>query len=423
MREGQRIRAEDWPALLAPGMRVFLHGSTSEPLALRAILEAAASRATGVDFTIGIVPGVNEYDYAALAPAASMTTGFVTPSLRASFAAGRIRFLPLNYTGFHDYLAAAPPFDLAVLQVAPPDADGRMSLGVSTDFPSAILPRVRRVLVQLNEAMPRIADGPFLAAADLLVESTHALPEFPEAAPDATQTAIANNAASLIRDGDCLQIGIGKIQSAILGQLKGHRRLGFHSGLMTDAVLDLMEAGAMSGEAKSRDRGLAVTGLAVGTRRLYEALARLPVAFREARYTHGTDILAGIDNFVSINSAIEIDLFGQCNAEMLGGRQVSGTGGFADFVRGARLSRSGRSIVALPATAAGGRHSRIRARLDAGTAVTGARSDTDLVVTEYGIASLKGLSLDQRAASLIAIAAPEFRAGLQAEWDKFRASL
>ncbi|MCW5732237.1 MAG: 4-hydroxybutyrate CoA-transferase [Alphaproteobacteria bacterium] len=423
MGQGQRIRAEDWPALLAPGMRVFLHGSASEPLALRDALEAAAEKASGVDFTIGIVPGVNEYDYAALAPDACMTTGFVTPSLRQSFAAGRIRFLPLNYTGFHDYLAAAPPFDLVVLQVAPPDAEGRMSLGPSTDFPSVVLPRARRVLAQLNEAVPRIPDGPCLASADFLVEETRALPEFPEAAPDATQTAIARHAASLIRDGDCLQIGIGKIQSAILGQLKGHRRLGFHSGLMTDAVLDLMEAGAMSGEAKSRDRGLAVTGLAVGTRRLYQALVRLPVAFRDARYTHGADILAGIDNFVSINSAIEIDLFGQCNAEMLGGRQVSGTGGFADFVRGARLSRGGRSIVALPASAAGGRHSRIRARLDAGTVVTGSRSDTDLVVTEYGVAALRGLSLDQRAASLIAIAAPEFRAGLQAEWDAFRASL
>lgn len=421
----RRLKASDVPSLLRPGMRVFVQGGAGEPLLIQAALREAPEASAGVEYVAALTPGVNEFDYAALHPTTRMEGFFVAPPQRESFAAGKLRFLPINYCLIWEHLAASPPVDIAFLNLAPPDAQGRCSLGLSADFPSAVWPRAKMIVAQINPGLPSVADDPGVPwdRLDAVIEAEGPPIEQDVGAPDATMQAIARHAASLIRDRDTLQIGIGKVQSAILGELKDRRDLGFQSGLISDAVLDLVEAGAVTGAAKTFEKGLLVGGLYVGTRRLYDWMRTAPeVALRAANHTHATPVIARLDNFVSINSAVEVDLLGQCNAEMVAGRQVSGTGGFADFVRGARLSRGGRSIVALPSRA-GAKASRIVASLKEGTVVTGARSDVDYVVTEHGIADLRAKSVDERAEALIAIADPAFRDELTLQWRERRARM
>jgi acyl-CoA hydrolase len=421
----RRLKPADVPGLLKPGMRVFIQAGAGEPLLIRDALRAAPEASAGVEYVSALTPGVNEFDYAALHPTTRMEGYFVTPSQRDSFAAGKLRFLPINYCLIWEHLAASPPVDIAFLNLAPPDAGGRCSLGVSADFPSAVWPRAKSIVAQINPALPSVTDdeGVPWNRLDAVIEAESAPIEQDVGGPDEAMQAIARHAASLIRDRDTLQIGIGKVQSAILGRLKDRRDLGFQSGLISDAVLDLVEAGAVTGAAKTFEKGLIVGGLFVGTRRLYDWMRRAPeVALRAANHTHATPVIARLDNFVSINSAVEVDLLGQCNAEMVAGRQVSGTGGFADFVRGARLSRGGRSIVALPSRV-GAKASRIVASLSEGTAVTGARSDVDYIVTEHGVADLRAKSVDERAEALIAVADPAFRGELALRWRERRARL
>jgi acyl-CoA hydrolase len=218
--------------------------------------------------------------------------------------------------------------------------------------------------------------------------------------------------AGLIRDGDCLQTGIGAIPAAVLAALQDKRDLGLHGGLFDAGMLALIDAGVITGERKGRDKGVHIACSVLGSAALLDRLSeRTDVLLKGANYTHEASVISQIDNFVSINSAVQVDLLGQLNGEFAGNRQISGTGGSVDFMRAARGSRGGRSIVAMPATARGGSLSRIVARVDM---VTALRTDIDIVVTQYGVAQLRDQPLAERARRLIAIAAPEFRDKLSA---------
>lgn len=416
-----RITAERIPDLLRPGMRVFVAGCLGESAVVRAALQANPDAARGVTFTGVLVPGLSETDYAALHPEAGGETFFLPPWQRASFEAGRLRLLPLNYSAIPDYLEHGPAFDLAIVQLA---ADGTEDLGFGAclDFQPYALRNAARVLAHVNPAQPaaRGKDRLPLDRIDWLLEAEAPLPVFDEAPAGPVQQAIAAQAAACIRDGDVIQIGIGKIQSAILRALTGHRDLGFHSGLLTDAVWDLVKQGVITGARRNVDRGLLVAGSAAGSRALYDGLSEPFVELRPVRLTHAAPAVAPIDNFVSLNGALEVDLFGQVNAERIDGRLYSGVGGFNDFVRGARLSRGGRSIVALPAMARGG-VSRIVPCLSG--PVTGARADADIIVTEFGIADLRHRDMDARARALIAIAPETAREELARAWHSLRGSL
>jgi len=217
----------------------------------------------------------------------------------------------------------------------------------------------------------------------------------------------------LIPDRAPLQIGIGAIPDAILAALAGHRELGIHSGMISDGIADLIEAGVATNSRKSFDRGITVAGVLFGTRRLNEFAHRnASLRLHLPAYTHGIDVLARIAHFVAINSAIEVDLTGQVNAEVANGTYIGAVGGQVDFVRGANAAPNGRSIIALPATAKHGKTSRVVATLrDA--PVTSLRSDADLVVTEWGVAEMRGQTLAERARRMIAVAAPQFRESLE----------
>ena len=403
-------------------MRVFVHAGPSECMAFVDAIRADPERARGVDFVGVFIPGINSIDYSALAPDARVTSTFVTPALSKGFAAGRVKFLPKAYSGFARTLAANP-VDLAVLRLSPPGPDGRMSFGICQDYAPIAASGAKRILAFVDQSMPWVNGEPGLRAedCDALVEIDEKLAPFPAAPPGGTLAKVGATAATLIRDGDTIQIGIGKVQSAVLANLFDRRDLGLHSGMIDDAIAALAEKGVLTNARKSADRGLSVTGMAIGTEAAWRYSQHDAIRYRAADYTHAASAIAAQDNFVAINSAIEIDLFGQCSAEMLGGKQISGAGGFHDFQRGAWGSKGGRAIVALPATAGGA--SRIVARLSAPGIATGPRNDSDYIVTEYGIAALRDLDMDSRAESLIMLAAPEFRGDLAQAWREMRATM
>ncbi|TDJ32000.1 MAG: acetyl-CoA hydrolase, partial [Gammaproteobacteria bacterium] len=246
-----------------------------------------------------------------------------------------------------------------------------------------------------------------------LIESERQLFELPVPEIDPAAVCIGKLVASLIQDGDCLQTGIGAIPAAILNQLSNKNDLGLHGGLIDDGGMELIRQGVLTGANKPLDRDVHVTGMALGSHALIEWLAATPeVMFRSANYTHEVNVIRQLPGFVSINSAVEVDLHGQVNAEVTGGRQISGTGGSVDFMRAAKASRGGRSIIAMHATARNGEVSRIVAKVEL---VTALRTDVDIVVTEHGIAHLKNLPSRARARALIDIAAPQFRSELETE--------
>ncbi len=400
-------------------MRVFVHAGPSECMTFVEALKRDPERARGVEFVGVFIPGLNTTDYSALAPDARIASTFVSPPFAGAFSSGRLRYLPKAYSGFAGVLARMK-IDLAVLRVSPPGADGRMSFGVNQDYAPIAARTAARVLAFVDRSMPHVAGEPGLLAedCDALVEIDDGLQPFPAATASGTLEKVGANASRLIRDGDTIQIGIGKVQSAVLANLFDRKHLGLHSGMIDDSIAALIDKGVLDNSAKSVDRGVAVTGMAIGAQATWACAQRPDMRFRSADYTHAAAVISAQDNFVAINSAIEVDLLGQCNAEMLGGRQISGAGGFHDFQRGAAGSKGGRAIVALPASAGGA--SRIVARLAAGVA-TGPRNDADYIVTEYGIAALRDLDLDARAEALIMLAAPQFRSELATAWKDMRA--
>jgi acyl-CoA hydrolase len=408
--------------LLSPGVRVFVHAGASLPRDFLDALSAEPERARGVEFVGAFIPGVNTFDFAALAPHARMTTTFGGAFHRKSPARERIHVLPKGYMSFVRYLAEQK-FDLAILHLVPAGADGRLSYGINQDFVPLAVPRARKLAAFVNRAMPPIngEPGPRLGDLALAIEVDTPPPEYPSGAPSPELAVIARHAAGLVRDGDTIQIGIGKVQSAIVRALHDHQDIGVHSGMIDDAIVELADGGVITGRKKDFDKEKIVTGMVFGTRATYEFCSRPPTKFRAADYTHAPKLLGEIKNFVAINSAVEIDLFGQTNAELVHGGLVSGSGGFHDFMIGARLSPHGRSIVALPST--GGGVSRIVARVCEPGIVTGLRSDADIFVTEHGAAHVRDLAQDARAEALIAVAAPEHRGALADQWREMRKRL
>jgi 4-hydroxybutyrate CoA-transferase len=307
--------------------------------------------------------------------------------------------------------------DLAVVNVTPPDEHGYCSFGTSTDFAAMSAKRARMVIAQSNASMPRIPSDLRLhvTEVDWFVEVDVPVGTAKPAIVDERARRIGEHIAELVPDGACIEVGIGAIPDAALMALGAHRELGVHSGLLTDGMMRLFEQGVVTGERKEIDRGLLVANQLNGSQELYDFAATTPaIGLRSSAYTHDARVIGSLSNFHAVNSALQVDLRGQINSEYLRGRQVGGTGGSLDFAVGASLSPGGRCIVALPATSRDGRHSRIVPSLEAGSVVTMPAVLVDHVVTEFGIASLSGRSLAERARELAAVCSPDFREGLLA---------
>ena len=413
------IEPQEIAGHLKPGMTVFIGSCTAEPAETLDVLRGGSDCCAGVRFVCVTVPGINKIDFSTLHPEAKSTAFFALPENRENIASGRIDFLPMQYRAIYTYLERDVDIDMAIVQLPEPDVDGTMSLGVTVDFLPAVLDKAKIIVGEINDQQPAPKGSPTmrLDQLDLVVKCSRAVTTVPAPHMNGTVLAIAGHVADLINDGDCLQTGIGAIPSAALAALFDKNDLGFHSGMLADGAMALIKAGNANGAAKNIDKGQAVFGATLGSAELIEWAGQAEnLLFRPVTYTHDTDVVRRNDNFVSINSALQVDLFGQVNADMLDGAQISGTGGSVDLMRSAALSKGGRSILALNATAAKGSLSRIIPALPANTAATALRTDIDYVVTEYGAKRIRHLPFPARAEALIELAAPEFRDGLKEAW-------
>ncbi len=400
--------------------RLYVAGCSGEPVSVVDAFERDPDLAAGVTF-LGIwIPGVNQTDWASLHPGAQAESIFVSPALRPSFDTGQTRFLPLSYVQSTRWLASTD-LDGGIIVVTPPDANGEVSLGVSADFSTLISDRPDiPLLAVINHAMTTPVNGPKIPLDRFayIGETEQPLVQVPEANLPATFEQIGEHIANLCASGDTLQFGLGNVQQAVLKALVGHQNLRIHAGMVSTPLIGLLHSGAIADQAEA-----IVTGVAIGTDALYDRVVKEDrITFAPVTHTHATATLAQIENFKAINSCIEVDLFGQANAEFLNGRQISGTGGLVDFLRGAQVAPGGRGILALASTAKRGTISRIIPRLPK-DATSIARADVDTVVTEHGIAELKHKTIEQRATALIRIADPQFQEELSAQWFEIRKGL
>jgi len=396
------------------GGRLFVPFGPGEPLVLKEMLSATEGLADRMCFVGAPIPGINRGDWSALSQTASSEGIFVSADWREAFEAGRYTVRPLTWFQAFGWLGQTP-LDAAVFQVSPPGPDGQVTLSVASDLAPAVMRRADVFkLAIINPNLP-VVNGPSwpLDAFDLVCESDHPVVDYDAGELDPAFEIIAGRIAEATPEGASLQFGVGKAGVAALKGLKGRRGLKIHSGMVTDPLVDLLDEEVVDS---------VVTGLAAGTSRLRDRLGDSRVRFEASDFTHDIGVLAAIPRLVAVNSALEIDLFGQANAEFQNGRQVSGIGGLTDFLRGARLSEGGVPILALPASAKKGAISRITPCLPPG-AVSVPRADVAVVITEHGVTDLRGLGLDERAQALIGVADPAHRDALSNAWDEMRRAL
>ncbi|HLS75899.1 MAG TPA: acetyl-CoA hydrolase/transferase C-terminal domain-containing protein [Nocardia sp.] len=398
----------DLRAILRPGDRIVAGQACGEPTTLIEALIAQGPRIEGL--SLFVATSFSGLLTPAAADAFTPVSMGAIGALRALTRVHRLRVIPCHVSRIGPMIEAGIlGCDVALIQVAPADADGTHSLGLISDHVRAAVDSARVVIAEVNDRVPRTCGERVRSAdIDVAVRVSRQPVQVPPASIGPVDEAIAGHVAAYIDDGAVLQTGVGAVPDAVLRLLHDRRDLGVHSGMIGDGLVELVEAGVITNARKPIDRGVSVTGALIGTDRLYRFADRNPaVAMRTTAYTHDPAVLARLERLVTVNSAVEVDLTGQVNAEQSGAAYLGGTGGQVDFVRAGARSPGGRAVIALPATAKGGTVSRITAALSG--PVTTARSDVDVIVTEYGAAELAGHDLAERARRLTAIAHPDFR--------------
>ena len=346
---------------------------------------------------------------------------FVGGMTRETIKLGHGDYTPCYFSQIPRLWERTLPLDVAIVHVSSPDRHGYCSCGVSVDYSLHMARNAKIVIAQVNRHMPRTLGDTFIhiSQMDYIVEHDEPLTQLPPPVITDVEKAIGENCAKLIKDGDCLQLGIGSIPDAVLLFLKTKKHLGIHSEMFSDGVVELVESGVIDNSKKNIYNGKMVATFLMGTQRLYDFVDDNPsVYMAPATFTNDPYIAGQNDNLVSINSCVQVDLLGQVCSETIGSAQFSAVGGQVDFVRAAAISKGGRSIIAMPSTAAGGKVSKIVAAIDEGAAVTTSRNDVEYVITEYGIANLRYYTIRERARALIEIAHPEFRDELKAAFEK-----
>ncbi|KMY68436.1 hypothetical protein AAU61_01785 [Desulfocarbo indianensis] len=411
--ERRRVSARKALKAVRRGQRVFVGSACAEPRALVKALLDRADDLHDVEILHFVTLGEAAYTQQRFDKRFRHNAFFVGPSTREALNQGRADYTPVF---MHDipglFASGQVPLDVALIQVSPPDQHGFVSLGIGVDVTRSAAENARRVIAQVNERMPRTMGNSYLpvSAIDAFVEENEELIEFTWPEPDPVGQRIAENAARLIEDGDCLHIGYGQIPHLVLSNLFNKRNLGMHTEVVSDAVMDLIEAGVVTGSQKTNLPGRVVCSFCIGSRRIYDYVDLNPsFLFLPSGQVYNPLEIARNERMVSIGSALEVDITGQVSSESMGYQLYSGIGGRLDFMRGAAMSLGGRPVIVLPSTTRDGQKTRIVSRLSQGAGVVATRGDVYYVVTEYGIAYLHGRTMRERAMALINIAHPKFR--------------
>ena len=413
-----QMTAEDAVKQIKSGDRVIIGHAVGEPCHLVEAMVNNAAAYQDVEVVHMVPMGQCVYCQPEYEGHFRHNSFFIGPKSRKALEDGRSDYIPCFFFEIPRLFDKELPLDVALIQVTPPDENGKMSLGVSVDYTYSAAKKAKITIAQVNPQMPRTF-GTYLEVKDIdtFVLWDEPILELPAPKIGPIEEAIGKNVASLIQNGDAMQLGIGAIPDAILRFLHDKKDLGIHTETFSDGVVELAKAGVINNSAKKIHVGKIEATMMMGTRKLYDFVNNNPdVELYPVEYSNHPATIAKNENVISINSAIEVDLTGQVNAEAIGSRQFSGIGGQLDYVRGAALASNGRSVIAMPSTTKG--ISKIVTELGAGAVVTTTRCDVDYVVTEYGIAKLKGQSLRSRARRLIAVSHPDHRPELIAYYEK-----
>ncbi len=421
--DDKKMSLKEALSYIKTGDHIFIGSACGEPQYLvRGLVEKADHLADNEILhvhTLGVAP----YTKPMYSNRFRMNAFFVGINTRKAVAEGRADYTPVFLSELPRLIRRGlVPIDVALIQVTPPDEHGFCSLGVSVEITKTAAENAKLVIAQVNRRMPRVLGDSFIHVnnIDIIVEHDEPLLEAPRPEQDIVSDRIAKYVSELVDDESTLQIGIGSIPDAILSSLTDKKDLGIHTELLTEGVVDLVEEGVITCAKKTINRGKIIASFAMGTRRLYDFIDNNPmVEFYESDYVNNPLIISQHRKMVAINQALEVDLTGQVCADSLGYKFYSGLGGQADFMRGAMLSEEGKAITVIPSTAKDGKISRIKEFLTRGAGVVLTRGDVDYVVTEYGVAHLRGKTIRERALSLISIANPKFRNRLL-NWAKKR---
>jgi acyl-CoA hydrolase/RimJ/RimL family protein N-acetyltransferase len=408
-------------SLIKTGDHIFIGSACGEPQFLVNGLVEKASHLADNEILHVHTLGVAPYAKPIYSDRFRLNAFFVGVNTRSAVAEGRADYTPMFLSELPKLIAKGMiPIDVALIQVTPPDEHGFCSLGVSVEITKTASGKAKLVIAQVNREMPRVLGDSFVHMndVDVIVEHDEPILETPHSEQDIVSGRIAKHVADLVEDESTLQIGIGSVPDSVLDSLGDKKDLGIHTELLTEGVVDLVEDGIVTCSKKTINRGKIVASFAMGTRRLYDFIDNNPmVEFYESDYVNDPVVISQHEKMVAINQALEVDLTGQVCSDSLGYRFYSGLGGQADFIRGANMSKGGKAITVLPSTAKKGKVTRIKPLLSKGAGVVLTRGDVNYVVTEYGVAALKGKAIKERALSLINVAFPKFRNELLA-WAK-----
>ena len=392
-----------------------------------AIMSALAKRAGGDelrDVKIQTLLDVYPYEFYAdnvLSGKLNGVSWFSSAGARKAVNGGYADFIPAYYRDVPGLIRSFYEYDAFCVSVSPMDKHGYFSLSTTSSYSQAMMSKAKRVFVEVNKYQPRAVCGMqiHVSQVDAIVEHDAPLPELPPVKLDEVSLTIGNLIAEQIPDGACIQLGIGAIPDATGMALKTKHDLGIHTEMFTDSMVELIACGAVNNSKKQIHPGKSVTTFAYGSKRIYDYIDDNPaIEILPVDYVNDPNVICQNDNVISINAALEVDLWGQVCAESVGTKHMSGSGGQIDYVRGACQSRGGKSFIAFSSTAKNGTISKIKPILTPGAVCTTSKNDVDCIVTEYGIARLRGRSLSERAKQLIAIAHPDFRDELTFEARK-----
>jgi 4-hydroxybutyrate CoA-transferase len=415
--KSKAVPVEEAVSVVQSNDRIFLSGNAATPLLLTSALAHRASDLSNVEVNHVLLLGEDPLSKPGMSKHFRHNSLFVGPGDRQSIADGYSDYVPIHLSQIPAlFCDTYIPLDVALIHVSPPDAHGFMSFGVECAASKAAAENAKIVVAQVNERMPRTLGDVFIHVSRVhkIVECSVPILQLQPITASEIEERIADFITPLIEDNATLQLGIGGIPDAVLARIEGKQHLGIHTEMISDGLVEAIDKGIITSQKKTLHPGKVVATFVLGTQKLYDYAHNNPLfELHPCDYTNNPFIIAQNEQMVAINSCIEVDITGQVCSDSIGTKIYSGFGGQVDFIRGAAYSKNGKPIIALPSTTKNGTVSRIVSHLKHGAGVVTSRADVHYVVTEYGVASLHGKNLRQRAEALIAIAHPTFRQELE----------